>query len=115
MSFSRKPLQPSIVTTKLKRHPFALFGLPFVAIIVAGSFALSSLTQTRYNLRDEKVHAMSKEEELGMRKDRRKFDVREEYYRLAAKGDDHLDNWENKRVERLPGQAEWGELPAKKN
>ena len=44
------------------------------------SWALSSFTQTRYDLRDEKVHAMTKEEELGMKKGRRKFDVREEYF-----------------------------------
>jgi hypothetical protein len=25
--------------------------------------------------------------------------------------EDELENWENKRVPRLPGQAEWGELP----
>lgn len=48
--------------------------------MVAASWALSSFTQTRYDLRDEKVHAVSKEEELGMKKGRRKFDVREEYY-----------------------------------
>lgn len=34
--------------------------------------------------------------------------------RLQAEGEEELDNWENKRVERLPGQAEWGELPVAK-
>lgn len=115
---------------------------------------------------------MSKEEELGMRRDRRKVDVREEYYvrslflpflppfslrsapfddsspatidtppfsplltsspstisphhprpssqRMQAAGTldplaDRIEGWENKRVERLPGQAEWGELPVAK-
>lgn len=87
-----------------------------------------------------------------MKKDRRKFDVREEYFvsaerareehelvsgcdgrerwlqganvvvnfprsqRLQATGDQigELDTWENKRVDRLPGQAEWGTLPVAK-
>ena len=46
---------------------------------------------------------MSKEEELGIGKDRRKVDMNEEYYRLAAKD---LDSWENKRVKRLEGETD---------
>ena len=79
MSFARKSLRPSKLQLTIRRHPFAFFGLPFVATVIAGSFALSSLTQTRYDLRDEKVFSVSREEELGMKKGRRKFDVREEY------------------------------------
>jgi cytochrome c oxidase assembly protein subunit 16 len=86
------------------------------------------------------VTALSKEEELGMKKGRRKWDVREEYYvssTLAAGTEKRADradrcliripqrlqatndlgestDWENKRVDRLPGQAEWGELPIAK-
>lgn len=60
---------------------------------------------------------MTKEEELGIGKDRRQVDMKEEYYvspltqyarkvltssqRLAAKD---LDDWEQKRVKRLPGE-----------
>lgn len=82
----------SALTLSLRKHPFALFGLPFIATIVAASWGLSNLTQTRYDLRDEKVHAVSKEEELHMKKDRRKFDVREEYFVSAkrARKDDDL-------------------------
>ncbi|ORY66793.1 cytochrome c oxidase assembly protein COX16-domain-containing protein [Leucosporidium creatinivorum] len=115
-SFSSRPIKPSAFTLSLRKHPFALFGLPFIATIVIASWGLSSFTQTRYDLRDEKVHAVTKEEELGMKKGRRKFDVREEYYRLQAKGNEmgESDDWENKRVERLPGQDEWGMLPVAK-
>jgi cytochrome c oxidase assembly protein subunit 16 len=71
----------------LRKHPFAFFGLPFVATIVTAAWGLSKLTQTRYDYRDEKVHAVTKEEELRMKKGRRKFDVREEYYvRTAGRG-----------------------------
>jgi len=44
---------------------------------------------------------MTKDEELGIGKDKRKIDLQEEYYRLAAKD---LDNWEQKRIKRLPGE-----------
>ncbi|GAA5944011.1 hypothetical protein JCM10213_008970 [Rhodosporidiobolus nylandii] len=114
--FASKPINPSALTLSLRRRPFLLFGAPFLTVLVLSSFALSSFTQTRYDYRDQKVQAVSKEEELGMRKDRRKVDVREEYYRLQATGELAPSDWENKRVARLPGQAEWGELPvARKN
>lgn len=64
----------------MKRYPFLAFGAPFILTLVGASFMLSNLTQTRYDLKDEKVSAVTKEQELGMKKDRRKFDVREEYY-----------------------------------
>ena len=126
----------------LRRHPFTLFGLPFLSLIVLSSFALSGFTQTRYDYRDQKVQSVSKEDELGMRKDRRKIDVREEYWvrssipslrdsaqnvttatdactlivqRMRSSGDiGESDEYENVRVARVPGQAEWGELPIAK-
>ncbi|GAA6024520.1 hypothetical protein JCM10207_000405 [Rhodosporidiobolus poonsookiae] len=112
-AFSNKPVNPSALTLSLRRSPFLLFGLPFLSVVVLSSFALSHFTQTRYDLRDQKVQAVSREEELGMRKDRRKIDVREEYYRMQATNDlgAASEEWDNKRVARLPGQAEWGELP----
>ena len=71
--------------TSLQKHPFLLFGLPFIATMVAGSFFLTPATAVRYEKHDRKVRQMSKEEELGIGKDRRKVDMAEEYYRLAAK------------------------------
>lgn len=52
-----------------------------------------------------------------MNKNRKKVDIREEYYRLKAKDTEtkNLDDWENKRIARLPGQAEWGQLPGTTN
>ena len=69
----------------LGRHPFLLFGLPFIFTMVAGSFVLTPATALRYERHDRKVKQMSKEEELGIGKDRRRVDINEEYYRLAAK------------------------------
>ncbi|SLM40356.1 cytochrome c oxidase assembly protein cox-mitochondrial [Lasallia pustulata] len=85
----------------LQRHPFLLFGLPFIFTMVAGSFFLTPATALRYERHDRKVRQMTKEEELGIGRDRRRVDMNEEYYRLAAKD---LDNWENKRVKRLKGE-----------
>ncbi|KAE8454510.1 Cytochrome oxidase assembly [Mollisiaceae sp. DMI_Dod_QoI] len=85
----------------LAKHPFLLFGLPFIATMVAGSFFLTPATAIRYEKHDRRVRRLSKEEELGIGKAGRKVDMKEEYYRLAAKD---LDDWEQKRVKRLPGE-----------
>ncbi|KAJ8069457.1 hypothetical protein OCU04_003111 [Sclerotinia nivalis] len=85
----------------LAKHPFALFGLPFIITMVAGSFFLTPATAIRYEKHDKRVRRLSKEEELGIGKTGRRVDMKEEYYRLAAKD---LDDWEQKRVKRLPGE-----------
>lgn len=113
----------------LAKRPFLLFGLPFMAIIVAGSFVLTPATAIRYERHDRKVRQMTKEEELGVGRTGRKVDIKDEYYvglvpathdmhvlivvpfadddlasqRLAAKD---LDDWEQKRVKRLPGESD---------
>lgn len=64
----------------LARHPFALFGLPFIVTMVAGSFFLTPATAIRYEKHDRRVQRLSKEEELGIGKNARKVDMKEEYY-----------------------------------
>lgn len=105
---------------QLAKRPFLMFGLPFIATMVAGSFFLTPATAIRYEKHDRRVRRLSKEEELGIGKGGRKVDMKEEYYvsiatlfyfpwacadpenqRLAAKD---LDDWEQKRVKRLPGE-----------
>lgn len=87
----------------LAKRPFLLFGLPFISIIVAGSFVLTPATAVRYEKHDRKVRQMTREEELGVGRQGRKVDIRDEYYRLAAKD---LDDWEQKRVKRLTGESD---------
>lgn len=84
----------ALYRTRLPRHPFLLFGLPFIAIIVAGSFALTPAAALRYERYDRKVRQLSQEEafQLGLkgpdgeegikRNPRRRIlgDEREEYY-----------------------------------
>jgi len=85
----------------MAKRPFLLFGLPFMSIIVAASFVLTPATAIRYERHDRKVRQMTREEELGVGKGGRKVDIREEYYRLAAKD---IDSWEQQRVKRLKGE-----------
>lgn len=53
--------------------------------MLAGSFFLTPATALRYERHDRRVSQLSKEDELGLGKDRRRVDTNEEYYRLAAK------------------------------
>jgi len=137
-TFSSKKFRPSSYQStvgawyrrSLTRHPFALFGFPFLFTIVAGSFLLTPATALRYERHDRKVQQLTQEEALGIGKDRRRVDINEEYYRLAAKvcvaafdllylEDSRrcggvgryvlmvvqdLDDWDNRRVKRLPGE-----------
>ncbi|KAF9095790.1 Cytochrome oxidase assembly [Mortierella sp. GBA35] len=81
-----------------KKRPVLYFGLPFLLTVVVGSFALSELTATKYNVHDNRTKAMTKEEGLKLSsKSRRKLDLQEEYWRLQAQDTD--DDWEIKRVD----------------
>ncbi|KAJ1020161.1 hypothetical protein NDA16_004441 [Ustilago loliicola] len=113
--FESKPLRKSNslianLAPKVRRRPLLFFGIPFLATIVGASFGLANLTQTRYDYNATKVQTISKEEELRMKKDRKRIDIREEYFRLQAK-EDELENWEPKRIERPDGVADWGVAP----
>ena len=85
--FQSKKFRPSSDTSlparyraALARHPFALFGLPFIATMVLGSFFLTPATALRYERHDKKIKQLSETEALGIGKDKRKIDLREEYY-----------------------------------
>lgn len=87
-TFSSKKFRPSSYDNTLParyraalaRHPFLLFGLPFVATMVLGSFFLTPATALRYERHDRKVKTMTEDEKLGIGKDRRRIDMKEEYY-----------------------------------
>ncbi|KAK0528351.1 Flavin-linked sulfhydryl oxidase of the mitochondrial IMS [Tilletia horrida] len=117
-TFSSKPLGRgrsgflARVSPSITRRPILYFGLPFIVTITASSFVLAQFTQTRYDYNATKVQAVSKEEELRMSKDRRRIDVREEYFRLSAqKSEDDWEQWEPVRVPRPEGTPEWGVVP----
>lgn len=77
--------QPSTFATRyraaLAKRPFVLFGLPFLATMVLGSFFLTPATALRFERHDRKTRQMTREEEANfMGKQKRKVDIREEYY-----------------------------------
>ncbi|KAI8889212.1 hypothetical protein K501DRAFT_148165, partial [Backusella circina FSU 941] len=86
--------------SQAKKKPFIFFGLPFLVIMVGGSFGLAQLTQTKFDHRDRKQRKLGREEALGMDKNRRKLSLQEEYFRLQAQTD---DEWEQVRINRPPG------------
>ncbi|KAK5991168.1 Cytochrome c oxidase assembly protein COX16 [Cladobotryum mycophilum] len=66
----------------IQKRPFLTFGLPFIAVIVVGSFVLTPATAIRYERHDRKVRQLSKEEELNVRRSPRRVDMKDEYYKL---------------------------------
>lgn len=64
----------------LTKHPFLLFGLPFVTTIVAGSFLLTPATALRYERYDRKNQQITHEQAMGLGQDRRKVNMKDEYY-----------------------------------
>lgn len=64
----------------IRKRPFVYFGLPFLSIVVVASFALQEFTKTRYDYHGQKTRTLSQEEALRMDKDRKRVDIREEYY-----------------------------------
>ena len=79
-TFQSKPLKSSPALRAVRRHPFLFFGLPFLSLIVGTSFALQTFTRTRYDLHAQKVQQLDWEENLGLSKERKKVDLKEEYY-----------------------------------
>jgi hypothetical protein len=53
-AFPSRSLSESPLHRRLKKHP-ALFGIPFLLVMVGASFGLQAFTQTRYDLHSQKV------------------------------------------------------------
>ncbi|KAJ6595436.1 cytochrome c oxidase assembly protein COX16-domain-containing protein, partial [Mycena sp. CBHHK59/15] len=102
-----RPLNPSRLNRAVKKQPL-LFGVPFILLMVAASYGLTALTQTKYDLHDQRVKQVTKEQELKLQHNRKRFDIREEYFRLTAKPE---EDWDMKRVPRPKGTPEWGVPP----
>lgn len=75
-----------------------------MATLFVGSIYLAEFTAVRYEQYDDKVTMMSEEEALKMDREKRKVDMKEEYYRLQQLGPQ--DDWEQVRVPRLKGESE---------
>ncbi len=71
------------------------YGLPFVSLLVIGSFGLSEFSSIVITKREEKNRMLTAEEALAFQKTVEKVDVEEEYKKTMEKLD--IDVWENKR------------------
>lgn len=89
----------------VKKNSFLFFGLPMMVSVALGSVFLTNITSLRYERRDEKVKEIDETEALSMIENRRKVDIKDEYYKLQGLLDQN-ENWEPKRVERLPGESD---------
>jgi cytochrome c oxidase assembly protein subunit 16 len=74
----------------MAKHPFLLFGLPFMSVIIGGSFVLTPATAVRYEKHDRKVRQMTRDEELGVGKTKRRVNMKDEYY--VSRWPSHLDS-----------------------
>ncbi|CAH1765586.1 8912_t:CDS:2 [Entrophospora sp. SA101] len=101
-TFRNKPLNQSKVVSLINRNHFLFIGLPLILSITIGSYGLSYLTQTRYDIQKMKTKKLEKEELLQINNNKKRFNLQEEYWNLLAEKD--LDDWENKRLERQNGQ-----------
>lgn len=52
-TFASNPLNQGTLSRTVRRYP-ALFGVPFVLLIVGASFGLETFTQTRYDLQSQR-------------------------------------------------------------
>lgn len=80
-----------------------------MATMLAGSFFLTPAAALRYERHDRHVSRLSKEEELNLGKDRRRVDINEEYYRLAAKVSFANPSLAFQERGRSEGRDEWGD------
>ncbi|ODQ77478.1 hypothetical protein BABINDRAFT_15465 [Babjeviella inositovora NRRL Y-12698] len=88
-----------------RKHHLWVFGIPFIAALVGGSFLLSNFTATRYEQHDQKVREVDEETQLSILGNRKPVDMKEQYYQLQGLMEEHQD-WEPKRVPRLEGESE---------
>lgn len=89
----------SIPRSSPPKYAFLKFGLPFLSVVVLGSFLLQSFTKTRYEKQKLKKTRMTQEEEEQLMKKKKVLSIQEEYWRLEQKLDE-LDQWEQVRVPR---------------
>lgn len=91
---------------QLRRSRLLLFGVPFVSLLVIGSFGLSEFTSMIHKRRDDKARMLTADEMLSYHKKIDNVDVEEEFKRLNEKLD--IEHWENKR-----GPRPWEESEQK--
>jgi len=85
-----------------KKNKFFRFGLPFILLIVGGSFGLKEFSQIRYDYRKIKFVSPEELKKQGIEmKPRGSITIETEYKKLIEQV--NLDDYENKRIARPPG------------
>ncbi|EDK47044.1 cytochrome c oxidase assembly protein COX16 [Acetobacter pasteurianus] len=89
----------------VKKNHFLFLGLPFILSIVAGSLYLQKFTSIKWEKYDDKYQQLGEEEMMDLIENKRKFDKKDDYYRLQGFLTDHLekevsDDYEIVRVQR---------------
>ncbi|XP_075220731.1 cytochrome c oxidase assembly protein COX16 homolog l(3)neo43 isoform X2 [Lycorma delicatula] len=83
---------------KLSSNTFFKHGLPFLIIVVGGSFALKQFSSLRYQFsRNEKISPEEQKELDKMFLKPSEYNIETEYEKLKQMD---IDNWENKRIPR---------------
>ena len=80
---------------KMSKSKNIRYGLPFVSLLVVGSFGLSEFSSIVIAKREERNRMLTAEETLAFQKTVEKVDVAEEYQKTMEKLD--IETWENKR------------------
>lgn len=87
---------------RMKKNSLVYFGIPFFTMMLVGTYFAAQFSSIKFEESDRRVQELPSQKSLeGIKK--RKVDMKEEYYRLQHMD---LDSWEQKRVERLPGESD---------
>lgn len=87
-------MQRSFIS-QLRRNKFLSYGMPFICLLVLGSYGMTEFTSITVKRREEKSHMLTAEEMLSFHKKKGKIDLEEEYKRTMEELD--IEHWENKR------------------
>lgn len=84
------------------KNKFFRFGVPFILMVVGGSFVLKEFSQIRYDYRKVKFISPEELKKQGIEmKSRGSVTIETEYQKLVEQV--NLDDYENKRIIRPPG------------
>ena len=79
----------------IRKNKGLRYGVPFVSLLVLGSFGLSEFTSITVKRREDRNRSLTAEEALSFQKKVKNVDVEKEYKELNKKLD--IEHWENKR------------------
>lgn len=84
------------------KNKFIRYGLPFILLVVGGSFGLKEFSQIRYDYRKVKFISPEELKKQGIEmKPRGSVTIETEYKKLLEQV--NLEDYENKRIPRPPG------------